>query len=112
MNGSRATGSGRGRISVTMGVLTVVKDRDPGPPPRYMARKEQDARQRTWGVSHGKAEMHQIDAVPRRVALHNPDTTRFFVGCASIGLMGVRIVGTVLLCILDASGLLGGKPIP
>jgi hypothetical protein len=38
--------------------------------------------------------------------------TRFFVGCASIALMGVRIIGTVLLCILNASGLLGGKPIP
>lgn len=56
--------------------------------------------------------MHQIDAVPRRVALHSPDTTRFFVGCASVGLMGTRIIATVILCILNASGLLGGKPNP
>ena len=67
---------------------------------------------RNWGVSHGKAEMHQIDAVPRRVALHSPDTTRFFVGCASVALMGTRIIATFILCILNASGLLGGKPGP
>ena len=56
--------------------------------------------------------MDQIDAVPRRVALHSPDTTRFFVGCASVVLMSSRIVATFLLCILDASGLLGDKPNP
>ena len=56
--------------------------------------------------------MHQIDAVPHRVALHSPDTTRFFVGCASFALMVVRIIGTVILCVLNASGLLSGKPGP
>ena len=59
-----------------------------------------------------RLKMHQIDAVPHRVALHSPDATRFLVGCASVALMGVRVVGTVILCILNASGLLGGKPSP
>ena len=54
--------------------------------------------------------MHQIDAVPHRVALHSPDMTRFFVGCASFALLGVRIIAMVILCILNASGLLGSKP--
>jgi hypothetical protein len=54
--------------------------------------------------------MHQIDAVSHRVALHSPDMTRFFVGCASIALMGVRVVAIVILCIFNAPGLLSGKP--
>ena len=56
--------------------------------------------------------MHQIDAVPHRVALHSPDMTRLFVGCASVALMGIRIVGTVILCVLNALGVLRGKPSP
>ena len=82
------------------------------PPPRYIGVERPGPADRNWGVSHGKAEMHQIEAVPHRVALYSPDTTRFLVGCASVVLMGVRIIGTVILCILNASGLLSGKPSP
>ena len=112
MKGSWATGSGLVRISVTMGVFTVLKDRDPCHPRRYMAWKERGLRSVFGVLATERLKMHQIEIVPRRVALHSPDTTPFFVGCASVALMATRIVATAILCILNAAGRLGGKPSP
>jgi hypothetical protein len=57
---------------------------------------------RCLGPSHGKAQLQGDDAVPGRAALHSPGAMRVFVGCASLALLGVRITGLTILCILDA----------